>query len=555
MKLNMNNKKDTREIVLIVCFVLLITIPFIFKAYHIDDTAYIAVANQIINDPLEPYSFNFDWTSETGLATHISNPPLISYYLAVFILFFGETEWILHISMIIFPIIAALSFFCISKFYIKKQLYAVLLMVSSVSFVVMSHDLMLDVPFLSFFLISIALFIYGIEKDNDLLLLFGSITCSLGYLTKYLGIIIIPILAIYIILSKRYSRLFYLIIPISTIALWNYYTYILYGTPHNATIFGWLLGSQGLFSFESIAIRAITNLVYIGGATIFPLFMLYPFLKSKISKIFYLTIILFSAIISTALYFVSENFAYRYDILQLIQFAFFISTGMFFLIIILIYAINAIKENHSLKRVYENKNIFFLLAWFAVNFASITIIAGGAVRFITLILPQLIIIFMLSLDKYFSQAEQRKYLNLAVILTLLLGLSVSFSDYEYAYTYKDFSSHDFESESVGEIWFVGHSGFQYYMQNKNYRILGVNDNSPKKGDIIIKATIPSPRKFTDELKKRISLIDTIEYDSVLPIRTLNPQARAGFYTYGGGFLPYSFSDYPVEAFYIYDVAE
>ena len=93
------------------------------------------------------------------------------------------------------------------------------------------------------------------------------------------------------------------------------------------------------------------------------------------------------------------------------------------------------------------------------------------------------------------------------------------------------------------------------MQKKGYNILGFDDNSPIKGDIVVKARIPSPRKFSRLLNERTVLLETKSYKGNLPLRVHNPKARAGFYTYGSGFLPYSFSDSSLEDFEIYEVVK
>ena len=103
------------------------------------------------------------------------------------------------------------------------------------------------------------------------------------------------------------------------------------------------------------------------------------------------------------------------------------------------------------------------------------------------------------------------------------------------------------------VWYSGYYGFRYYMREQGHSILLPKSNDPKQGDYIIYARIPSPRALSDELKNRIDLIDTISYKEGIPIRTQNPDSHAGFYTYGGGFLPYSFSNAPFENFDVYYV--
>ena len=557
-------RKEMRDSLIIVFFVLILSVPFINKAFHIDDTAYIYIARQVTKDPLHPYSFNFDWSGKTGLATHISNPPLISYYIAVIMLLFGRAEWVIHLSFLIFPIIAGISMFYIAKKFTNKPLASSLLFVTSIAFVVMVHTLMLDIPFIAFFLLSIALFIYGVESNKNCLLILGSIFGGMSYLIKYTGIIIIPILGTYAIVKKRFKVLIYLIIPIFFIILWNLYTFIIYGVAHNSEILNWLLKSQNSFTLQSIIIRLLTNIVYIGGATIFPLMLLYPFLIDNKNKLAYASTLIFASILSIILFFASTTFKYRYTISQLVLFAFFSSIGLFFLFIITRYYSTVFLKLFrikNIKNVLDSKqtaNNIFLVLWFLIVFLFISTLAGGAVRYITILMPPMLII-------YFNMTEHYKFLNskrlknfifLAVALTSLLSIAVAYADYEYANVYRNFSEVAKEYKSVNnKIWFSGHGGFQYYMQEKGYNILGFDDNSPKKGDVVVKAQIPSPRKFSPLLEERLKLLNTKSYKGNLLLRVLNPKAHAGFYTYGGGFLPYSISNSSLEDFDIYIVVK
>ena len=546
----MSFKKDIRHILIISIFIFILSLPFINKAFHIDDTAYIYVARQIIKDPLHPYSFNFDWSSQSGLATHITNPPLVSYYIALIILFFGERESIIHLFFVLFPIIAGISMFYISKKFTNKPLVSALLLIGSVSFVAMMHDVMLDIPFLAFFLLSIVMFVYGVDLNNRYLLALGSIFGGFAYLTKYSGIIIIPILTAYAMLKKNSKSLIYLIIPILLIVFWNLYTFVVYGAPHNSEILSWLLKSQNSFGAESLLIRLLTNVVYIGGATIFPLALLYPFLIDNKNKLILAATTVAGAILSVMLFFISKNFIFRYTIPQLTLFVFLFSTGLFFLFVIARYYLKIIICNG------QNANNIFLFLWFIIVLFFISTLAGGAVRYITILIPPIIIIYFNVIDdcKLLNFKKLKNFIFFALASTSILSIAVAYADYEFADVYRNFSEIASQYKtSDNQLWFSGHSGFQYYMQKKGYKILGLNDNSPKKGDIVIKAQIPSPRKFSPLLKERLMLLDTKSYIGNLPLRVHNPKARAGFYTYGGGFLPYSISHASLEEFDIYKV--
>ena len=179
-------------------------------------------------------------------------------------------------------------------------------------------------------------------------------------------------------------------------------------------------------------------------------------------------------------------------------------------------------------------------------------------RYVTALIPPMTMMYFNIVDDYrfLKQKYLKNFVFLGFLLTFVLSIFVAYADYEFASTYKSFAEVAKQYETPDNtIWYSGHVGFQYYMDKKGYTILKLNDNSPEKGDIVIKARLPSPRKFSPLLKERLALLDVKGYKGNLILKVHNPKARAGFYTYGGGFLPYSFSGSNLEDFEVYEVVK
>ena len=155
--------KEWKNLLLIAAIVLALNLPFIAKPMHLDDPLWIYTARWILKDPAHPYSYNREWPSQKGIATSLEDPPLISYYIALVITLFGEREAALHISFMIFPLIAAISMYYLGKKFTRNPLNPALCLATSVVFVVMSNHIMQDIPVLSFIILSLALFIYGVD--------------------------------------------------------------------------------------------------------------------------------------------------------------------------------------------------------------------------------------------------------------------------------------------------------------------------------------------------------------------------------------------------------
>lgn len=554
-------KRQNIHILAIVLFVLALTLPFSNKAYHVDDAAFIYVADQIAKDPLRPYSFVLEWGGHSGeLATHLLDTPLVSYYIALVSWLFGRFEMVLHISFILFSLTAGISFYFIAKKFIRWPLAAALIMVATPTFLVSSHNLMLDVPMISLFLLSIALFVYGVDESSHKLLLLGSLTAGLAYLAKPNALFLIPLMAFYCFIKKKPKYMAYQLIPVMFIVLFAVHNYYFEDRILIKEYAPFLYGKKE----SSISIAAayfFSNLSYIGGGTIFTLFLLYPFILRR-KNISLLSIsLLFAGVSSYFLYRLSSGFVSgQYTYFQIFLFFAFVSGSSFFILINLSENYgnfkSAVSAILSLRKAQYGADSLFIFAWFLGMLLLNSGISGGAARYNTLFLPPLILSYFSVLEKYKGKLGiNSQKIALILAFTAITGILAAYADYEYADSYRDFAKkfpQQYKNEG-NSIFFTGGSGFQYYMAEKGYRLLYQNDNSPKKGDYVIKARLPSPRAISSGLMQRLDFVKTISYDAGIPVRTQNPAAHAGFYTYGGGFLPVSFSNSKLENFDVYYV--
>src|SRR5947208_2090641 len=83
-------------------------LPFVNKAYHMDDTLFLRAAEQIQKHPSDFYGFNINWYGiSTPMTMATENPPFTSYYIAGVAAVFGWREWALHLAFLI-PALAAI---------------------------------------------------------------------------------------------------------------------------------------------------------------------------------------------------------------------------------------------------------------------------------------------------------------------------------------------------------------------------------------------------------------------------------------------------------------
>ncbi|MBN2372914.1 glycosyltransferase family 39 protein, partial [bacterium] len=274
-------------------------IPFSGKALHIDDPLFYHTAKQVIRNPLDPYSYEIVWFGKKErLFDFFSNPPLLGYYIALIINFLGEGERTLHISLLLFTIISALSMYFLSIRFISMPLVSALFFIFSPICMVMGQTLMPDMALAAFFLLSITLFIHGYDKNNPLFLLISGISAAIAVLTRYNGISIIPLITLYYLLyfdKKKKWGVAVIIFPIISILLWNIYTLEIYGKMHLLSQLKFQSYGSRL-SITKILIHLLPHIAYLGGGTIFPLLFFVPFFSGIRKKPVFLSILLLGTV-------------------------------------------------------------------------------------------------------------------------------------------------------------------------------------------------------------------------------------------------------------------
>jgi len=201
-----------------------------------------------------------------------------------------------------------------------------------------------------------------------------------------------------------------------------------------------------------------------------------------------------------------------------------------------------------------------LLLWFiGVLFYVIFLLPYSSVRYLLPLFPPFILLFVrLVEDRFASTKAVANVLSAGVIGTAVLGLLVAGADYELAVAQRDFAENDgaalkAEAEAQGhQAWFVGEFGFRYYMEQQGLQELP-KDIVVSEGDLVIQSPLADPRLFSEEMKDRVDLIQTIGRPAMLPIRVTSFEARAGFYGHFWGLLPFSLSTSNIEEFLVYRV--
>ncbi len=524
-----------------------ITLPFVYKAFHLDDTVFVWLAREKLNNPLalglpdHGYEGNF---FSLYLDTH---PPLLTSYLSLLIrMFGGSSEAGLHIGLIIFPTLAAVSMFFLARRFTDRPLTAALLLIVTPGFMVMTQSVMTDVPALSLWLAAIASYVYAVDRDEKRLLALAGVFTSLAILTTYQSLSLVPLLFVYALLKRRitWKTMLPLMAALAVFGAIVFYYFLATGGPPKLSY------SIGLnLAPVFIANKILSTVSVIGGAMVFPVIMALGMLKGKKEYLSFaaLFVVMF-------LFFLSKVASGQYTLLSVFLQVFFYSAGLLAVYRFFNAGADAVFTDDRSEK--DRDNIFLILWISGVLVYSILLLPYASTRYLLPLFPPVVLMFVRYARGIITDRTRwLRFAIAAVACTAVTGVAVSIADYQLAGVYRDFaSSYSGQLGSEGhKIWFAGEFGLRFYLEDNGGQYLTKQDNSPAPGDHVILSHGLIAYFISDELNSRLQPEQRIDYRGSWPVRVEDPGSQAGFYDQFHGNVPYSLSKEPVETIDIYKV--
>lgn len=514
-------------------------IPFLNQAFHVDDRFYLEVADNILRKPLFPYDFPAVYegflSPDAGSHSHL---PLLSYYLAFAkIIAPAEREWIYHLVFLVFPVISAFAFYDLAKRYVRFPLAAACALVLAPAFLVLSHTLMPDVPLLAFWLLAISRFVRlvdggGTSRDWSV--------CAIGILgaafISLLSFGLLLLLGSYWLLRRRSEQTEHrvsdfrvgvlFVLPLLLWAGWHLLESYHYGRFVLANTF-LHMNQRSTFAAELLSKKGLSFILNIGGTALFPLAFWYSFAGRASLRVFMLIVLL--TFVPFYIW-ISD-----WSLVQVSIFAFLFSTG-------LLVFWTFCRRSAALVTKPEPGWVMLVLWFLGIAGAALIVFYAGSVRYSSLALPPVILLWQHSLEQRIRETYLlRNLIWLTIALTACLSVSLSYADYQFAEVYRTSAeslNRDYRSPDR-QVWFTGEWGFRYYMRKNGARILLKDGTEPQPGDVIVKPYVAMPwvtvydgDGYTHLLEQRAAPADPT-------FRILDFSSRAGFYSTGWGILPYS----------------
>ena len=516
--------------------------PFIGKAFHIDDPLYLWAARQIQFHPLDFYGFPVQWYEhKMPMFVVMKNPPLASYFIAVAASLFGYAEIALHTAFLIPAVFAAAGTYYLAKEFCSMPLAAALAGILSPVFIISGTTVMGDIMMMSFWVWAAFIWIRGIKNNSIVNMLCAALLTALCSLTKYFGMSLILLLFIYSLVRERKltKSVLLLLLPVFILAAYQWATSVLYGRGLLLDASSYALSYQNSEPGQLFE-KGVTGLLFTGGCFI-PVLFYALYLLSKRAVVAGAGI----AAMGFFLYLFAQGHSgfplakdNELNWLFVLQCVFFLLAGAGILLL-------------AASDLYRHKNAdsLFLFLWIAgvflfAGFLNWTVNA----RSVLPMFPAIGILIVRRIEETRMQTtfSATKYILLPLIPALLVALSAAWADYMWSDTVRKAAvelGHRYANNPT-TAWFEGHWGFQYYLELYGGRALDEDECGVSRGDIVI---IPSNDTNTNIFRvpeKMFSLVEVYKTTPARWVSTLNASTGAGFYSSDFGPLPFVFGPVP-----------
>jgi 4-amino-4-deoxy-L-arabinose transferase-like glycosyltransferase len=535
--------RNKAELALLTFATLACLVPFINKAYAIDDPLFLWAGKHIQSHPLDFFGFAVNWDGKL-IPMHVTtkNPPPTCYYIALAAAVGGWSEPALHVAFLLPALGAILGTWYTARRLCRQPLGAALCTLATPVFLVSSTSVMCDTMALCFWVWAVGLWIEGLETGSWPRLSAAGFLIAASALSKYFGTSLIPLLAAYTLVRspRQAGKLVALLIPIAILTGYQLWTKQLYGRG--------LLLDAAEFAAEVRAqlapvfwLQGLVILCFTGGCC-FSVGFCAPWMLGRRGMA-----ILAAAAIATGvvidLWTSSRLFAFivmptfRWGLTA--QLALQATLGG----LVLWLAVGDLRKHRDAGAV--------LLALWLLGTAAF----AGYVNWTCngrSVLPMVPVVGILIVRRIDDRCELSPTgfprWMWGLVPAVAVALMVAWADYCQAASGREaaVSLVKAHQSRMDPMSFQGHWGFQYYMEGLGNRAVDFAHFQVRTGDLMI-----IPEKAIGTMFPRpeaAEIIDTVKFSNCPWLTTWDSRAGAGFYGSFFGPMPFVFCPAPTELY-------
>lgn len=529
-----------KQKIIVFIFPLLLALPFINRAYFVDDNYFVEIAEWLVENPTLPYHFRADdaglknrgW-EEDGFVRMV-NPLLHHYYLAALIKMGGSHEWFLRLGTVLLSCFGSLFLFGLARRWTNEPLWATLIVLVTPAVWLSSYSLLIDSTMAFLFLGGLYYFIVATETDHLRWLFLSGLFMGLAILTKYTALLIIPLTGLWWILRwKKLNRRWIYMIPwviaFSFLLAYSLWTKQLYGAPHI------IAASQRMVSVSGWG-KYLVFFVFLSGVTLFPLVI-----WGMLERIRVLLNLVFVALLTK---FFSSSFG-GFSVLQGFLISLWFMTSIMFISILI---------SKFKKWIFPRD--FFLMGWFlgfcAMMFVVMAWVAG---RYYVIAVPPIIFLCVRLMEMRWPE-KSHQMTKIVFGFLFVFTSTLAYADYKQANPSRDLVQVLKTKGFVGgdRHFYLGDSFTMSYLRGEGW-VPCFPDTEFKVGDKILSKEVTMPLVWFAGRPIKLQELAVFEYPTSFLIKVMDYQGSAGFYASVWGALPFTIASGPWERFRVFEVSE
>jgi hypothetical protein len=495
----------------IIALVILLRAPFLNQAIQGDDVDYLYGAEHAQIDPLHPLNTRYMFSGDMVDMRGHSHGPMNPWILAILLAAVGDVREVpFHLAYTLFSIVAALAMWSLARRFCERPFAATLLFLAVPAFVVNGNSFEADLPFLAFWMASVALFVKALDEDSLAALAGSALAGALAGLTAYQAILLTPVLAVYLFQRRRKGDAAWaawivtLAAPLA-IAVWQIWEWRTRGELPAAVLLGYMRSYS--FNNTSNTIRSAAALLVHSGWIVSPLLVIAAFWP-KATK--WRWVLAAGAMLAAAIY----------DVNPLL----WLSVGCGVLLLTWL-----IEE--SLRRD-------FLAAWALIFFAgALLIFFAGSARYL---LPIAAPVSILA-----ARRSPPHWLTAGFALQMILSLGLATANYQHWDGYRQFAKTLAPEAAQSRVWVDAEWGLRYYLESEGALPLSkdqVRDQVVQAGDTVVSSALA----HSVSLNAPVAQVSAAEIIPSIPLRLISLSRRSAYSSAAGGLLPFEISRGPVD---------
>jgi len=523
---------------------------FLGKAFHIDDPLFLWTARQISAAPGDFFGFELNWLGhQAPMPTAMMNPPLVSYYLAAAMRVLGSSEIAIHAALLVLPVAAALGTASLARRMGADPAIAVVATAATPAFLVAGTSAMSDMMLLAFWVWAVDQWLLGVREARAAALLRAGALVAAATVAKFYGVALVALLGAHALAARRSGSappllplLAALAMPLLALVAYEGVTIHLYGAPHFSAAMAYAARTRALLAFAPLG-SALVGLLFAGGCLASALCFA-PLLWSWRAIAAGLALgAVAAALLARGVDLGAGSLAVPGGpgALLLLQAAVLAAAGLGIL------ALAALDLWRS-----RDADGLLLALWVAGTFAFAAFLNWCDSSRVNL--PMAPAVGLLIARRLASRpACARGSLAAAAVASLALAIGVADADARLADSAREAAQQiaDRYGGREGRLWFLGHWGFQYYLEQRGGSAVDVMRSLLLPGDVVV---IPLNNTNVFFLPaKRVEPLETLEIPVRSWLATMNTWVGAGFYSSVFGPLPFVFGAIPAERYEVFAV--